>query len=426
MFNVLIVEDEMLVSIGLKNMIDWAGFDMQIIAEMQNGKAALEIYHQLKPDLILTDIKMPIMDGLELISEIRKNDKKTKIIILTCYQEFDLVRQALKLGVSDYILKLKMSTEEMESVIKKVHDELLSENMVRKVTHEETLDVNLIKAKMIRNYVLDQTCSDEEFAGLVCKMGLRFSAAGLVLCIMKIDRYEQLHNKFDAQHENTIRQTILNLIDELLEKYKRGEIMHEKDERFLLLFSFGDIVSEQETQLLLYEILDRISIIMKTYINISVTFGVSRRVDQYSALHVLYKEAFSALKESYYTGDKKLVFYADKDNQSTYLSMLKKFHDYVAGIENLNCEYRKEIISGISTLGRMYNAPRVAVQELFIRWIHWPTVNSNMKGSDSSNIALAYAGRVRDCSRFDETIEVFEQYLLITIRCELSVRLVSK
>ena len=73
MYSVLIAEDEMLVRLGLRNSIDWAKFDMLVVADVADGKAALNIYEEKKPDLIITDLKMPIMDGMELISEIRSN-----------------------------------------------------------------------------------------------------------------------------------------------------------------------------------------------------------------------------------------------------------------------------------------------------------------------------------------------------------------
>ena len=85
MYRVLIVEDEMLVAVGLKNLINWSDMNMTVIGDARNGKQGLELYHQKKPDIILTDLKMPVMDGLDMISEIRKNDTKTRIIVLSSY-----------------------------------------------------------------------------------------------------------------------------------------------------------------------------------------------------------------------------------------------------------------------------------------------------------------------------------------------------
>jgi two-component system response regulator YesN len=84
MYRVIIVEDEMLVRVGLKNSIMWSKYEMEVIADVSNGKEALAIYEKEKPDLIITDLKMPVMDGMELISTVRRKDQDTKILILSC------------------------------------------------------------------------------------------------------------------------------------------------------------------------------------------------------------------------------------------------------------------------------------------------------------------------------------------------------
>lgn len=117
---ILIVEDEVLVREGLKTLVDWKRLDMDIIGLAANGVEALEIYEQEKPDIILTDIKMPMMDGLEMIARIREKDEGIRIVLLTCYEEFGYLQEALRLGVSDYILKLKMKPDEIENAMERI------------------------------------------------------------------------------------------------------------------------------------------------------------------------------------------------------------------------------------------------------------------------------------------------------------------
>jgi len=119
MYRVLIVEDEIIVRLGLKNSIKWADFNMEVVGDAANGEEGWNQYNLKQPDIVLTDIKMPVMDGIELISRIRENDQLTRIIILTCYGEFELAQKAIKFGVSNYILKMSMGLEEIEEVLKK-------------------------------------------------------------------------------------------------------------------------------------------------------------------------------------------------------------------------------------------------------------------------------------------------------------------
>lgn len=121
---ILIVEDEVLVRCGLRSMVNWEKLGLDVIGDASNGKEALEIYEKEKPDIVMTDIKMPVMDGLELIEKIWEQDQSTRIVLLTCYEEFSYLMRAMKLGVSDYILKLKMKPDEIEKAMEKVCKEL--------------------------------------------------------------------------------------------------------------------------------------------------------------------------------------------------------------------------------------------------------------------------------------------------------------
>ncbi|NLK28443.1 MAG: response regulator transcription factor [Clostridiales bacterium] len=117
MYKVMIVDDEMLVRIGVKALINWQDLGFEIVAEASNGLSAFEKYVALKPDVVITDIKMPKQDGLWLTKKIKEHNPKTEIILLTCYDDFSYAKEAIKLKVSDYILKAEMEEEELKSIL---------------------------------------------------------------------------------------------------------------------------------------------------------------------------------------------------------------------------------------------------------------------------------------------------------------------
>jgi two-component system response regulator YesN len=121
MKKVLIVDDEYIVRLGLKTIVDWARFGYTVAGEAANGKEALEFFRQNQLDVILTDIKMPVMDGLELTRKIRTMDKKVHIIILSHYDEFSYAQEAIKLGAFRYILKPELTKTNLENVFKSLH-----------------------------------------------------------------------------------------------------------------------------------------------------------------------------------------------------------------------------------------------------------------------------------------------------------------
>lgn len=102
---IMIIEDEQRARRGLKNIILSVSAEDEIVAEAANGQNALELIRALKPDVVFTDIRMPYMDGLTLIRETRALGLKTKFVIISAYAEFEYARQAISLGVTEYLVK---------------------------------------------------------------------------------------------------------------------------------------------------------------------------------------------------------------------------------------------------------------------------------------------------------------------------------
>ena len=105
MTKVMIVDDEKYVRLGIKNGTDWSLIDCEVVGEASNGREGLELAKELKPDLVISDIKMPKMDGIELATNLIERFPSIKIIFLTAYDDFEYARSAIRIGVSDYLLK---------------------------------------------------------------------------------------------------------------------------------------------------------------------------------------------------------------------------------------------------------------------------------------------------------------------------------
>ncbi len=130
MYKVLIADDEQIVIDGIKFMIEDTFEDMDIVAMANSGREAIEQANRTGPDIILMDIKMPGINGIEAIESIKKRFNDTKFIIISAYEQFEYAKQAVELGVSHYILK-PVSEEKLTSVLKKVRDEIDDERLVR-------------------------------------------------------------------------------------------------------------------------------------------------------------------------------------------------------------------------------------------------------------------------------------------------------
>ncbi len=105
MLKVLVVEDEELIRRGIVLAVDWAALDCVVVGEAANGEEALEAVERLGPTLIITDLKMPRMDGIELLRRLRESGNNVYVIILTAYDSFEYAQSALRLGAVDFLLK---------------------------------------------------------------------------------------------------------------------------------------------------------------------------------------------------------------------------------------------------------------------------------------------------------------------------------
>lgn len=131
MWKVLLVEDEVFVRESVREIIAWEELGFTVSGEAGNGAEALEMIRQDTPDLVITDIIMPEMDGVELLSRSRKEGYNSRFVMLTCMSDFEYVRQAMEYGASNYILKLSMSVNSLRETLRKISTELLKQQESR-------------------------------------------------------------------------------------------------------------------------------------------------------------------------------------------------------------------------------------------------------------------------------------------------------
>ena len=123
MYSILLADDEEEVRKGIIKKIDWENLGFQVVGDAENGEEALEKIEQLKPYVVMTDIRMPYMDGLTLSKRIRQKYPSTKILIFSGYDDFEYAQQAIKLNVTEYILK-PVNVEELTEILNRVRDNL--------------------------------------------------------------------------------------------------------------------------------------------------------------------------------------------------------------------------------------------------------------------------------------------------------------
>ena len=291
---VLIVEDEVLVREGLKSVIGWDKLGMEVVGDVSNGKQALEVYERERPDIILTDIRMPVMDGLELIARIREKDKKTGIVILTCYEEFGYLQEALRMGVSDYILKLKMKPSEIEAAMEKVKKKLDHEKGSGAGT-EAAEEFRLQKEEELKQYIFYHQVSIDFFRSRMKRLNLAVKEKDMILFRVVLRKCEKARLKIMDERGMLIRFIILNMTEEVMGRYGGGETIQEGPDCFLLFMNAGKDFQKKDEWM--EEMQQEISKALENFMGVRTVWGMSGIFQSFMELPEKYQECCQKMEQ---------------------------------------------------------------------------------------------------------------------------------
>ncbi len=306
----MIVDDEPIVRIALKTIINWESFGFFIASEAQNGEEAIGKLEAGHFDVIITDIKMPVIDGLDLIRYIDKTNRQVTIIVLSAYDEFTLAKDAFKLGVYDYIVKTEMNAETLTRVAENLKLKLETEQTNEQNRIIEQHIVNRVRAETIMNALIFGTKEGERVDfDIIKKLDLRILNGKLCIIIASINNFYQVRSEYNLNQFNQLQMTILNVIDSVMNDLKTGEIFL-IDNEFVGLLSFNKMCSIQKINAEVHEFCQKIIRSVKKYANIEIYITVSQiQTSELNNLSCLYKQAKDVQKLSYISNRRDVIFY---------------------------------------------------------------------------------------------------------------------
>lgn len=191
MIKIFLAEDEVIIRNGIKNSIDWEKEGYQFVGEAGDGELAYPLILKEKPDILLTDIKMPFMDGLELSEAVKKELPDIKIIILSGYNDFDFAKKAIGIGITNYLLK-PITAEELLKAIKEVAAQIYEEREKKALfeKYEEEMQENAELARQgFLTRVLTESMAMTEILEQGRKVGLDLSAQAYNFVLFKLNNY---------------------------------------------------------------------------------------------------------------------------------------------------------------------------------------------------------------------------------------------
>ncbi|WP_455616827.1 response regulator transcription factor [Eisenbergiella sp.] len=271
MIQVLIVEDEKIFREYVCKLIDWSKLGMELAGEARNGKEALSLMEGKKIGIVLVDINMPVMNGLEYCERARALYPKVKLIILTGYDEFDYARKAIKLGISDYVLKPFDCQELLQSLVK--------------AKREISEDENLERQEQVQyaNYLIsDAYIFEEQKYKEFCD---RVRASFYRIVVIEKDYFDPL---WEEKGEKRLwKDTVINMVEESCVEVRL--CFANQDGKVVLLLCFE---KEDTANAYSLEVLQKICRLLRQKMKFSVTCAVG---DYFSDLRQM-KEHYSKLE----------------------------------------------------------------------------------------------------------------------------------
>lgn len=237
MYKLLIVDDEPLVQVGIKSMLNWGGLNIEIVGTAVNGQAALRLIEEQSPDIVITDIKMPVMSGLELIRLCRERygNERPHFLILTSYEDFHMVKEAITYQVTDYLVKLELTPESLKDAICRVTEQ------IRRTEEKHPPAENLVHPfydKFFIRLLNNLFESEEQFILQSRDLNLDFHYHSYVCC------YGEMHSSQAAalpmEKQLALFSSSMQMLRELAGKYYPCYGLSLDTRHFALIFCFEE------------------------------------------------------------------------------------------------------------------------------------------------------------------------------------------
>ena len=296
MYKVLIADDERLIRITLKNMLNWEALNCEVIATAKDGKEAYHIFEQVHPEIVITDLKMPAMDGIELIKKIKAQSENTQIIVLSNYSDFELVRDAMKAGAFDYLLKITLEKEDLARVLKQA-----KENCVEGYDDRKERDVRGVK-ELQQCMILSKNehiIHPQEYANALSMPAFKAFVHTYQVAYFRVDNIHVLYEGKFKEHEHLMHH-LSDLIKESISTYLTYHVIFISNHSGIILFN-----SDEKMRVM--TICNSIIRNIEQYMNVKVSIALSDIHHDLNVFYEVYMNTIVMHDQRFYLGEGSLI-----------------------------------------------------------------------------------------------------------------------
>ena len=374
MYRVMIVDDEPLILAGIASLLDWNGYGCEISGKAANGQQALKLMEEQKPDIVITDIKMPGMDGIGFMKAVKERGWDDVIfILLTNLEEFSLARQALSLGAVEYLVKMELTEEKLADSLRLAMER---REMKRKAEAAVTA-VTVSREEAVREHI-ERLLAD----GRTVSGGSGEDDSGQsgdarseeaqeeendsylrrpILVIISFNYgYEGFSSDFTREDQKKVISFAENIIGQMVKGYFDHSCLVRRELNSLVLVMSTDGIEDYREQI--RSLGEKIISVVKDYFEVSVSVAVSSRKESLGEFGALLYEAMSATNHYFYHSLDPVVFYSEECETSArhtgsfHIGFLKK--DLSQAVALNDSGRLEEILDQVASLLREHNPSR--------------------------------------------------------------------
>ncbi len=328
MYSIIVVDDEVDVRSATIDIIEWDKLGFRLAGEAGNGQEALELIEDTSPDVILTDIRMPFMDGISLAQRIRETNPVTKIVFLTGFNDFDYAVSAIKLNVIAYLVK-PISAKDLTETLSSLKEKLDEEQ--RNISDMERLKENYERGMEIHkmSYLVSMV-TEESFIGmdhatqrqLAQEYGLRLGGEQFLLFIVSLDTASFPGATVPTNNYELLKFSVVKTVRGITEKYLSGEVFAAGSNVVCILSDSRENI-EAYGDILIKEIHQSIP----RFYGFSATIGVSELYSELSYTKEAYRGALTAINYRVVMGNGRVIYLGDVEKGEDFVPVFSDTRD---------------------------------------------------------------------------------------------------
>lgn len=311
MISVVVIDDEILVREGIKKLIPWEKLGFELVCEAANGRDALEIIKALKPDIVITDILIPLIDGIELIRIAKQLNLPSRFITLCTSSDNKYIEGAFNAGADAFIPKMDLKYANLIGALEKAKERLVDKAKAFELLEFKKIFANalpVLRNNFFKHLLFGIDNEGAEFNGNMRYLGINLLQTSLICAVININNISATQYTDNIFEMNSL---VTNVIEEIIDGYKWSYVFNSEYMEFTIIYSPLD--NEEDAEIIedILKITDKIKLSLSYKLGITVLIGVSNIHNNYKDIRLAYEQALVSIRNNIAIKPGSIVLYKD-------------------------------------------------------------------------------------------------------------------